>query len=63
MFLGRKQWFVLLPGEEKKVEVGPATFVYDLLSEESRHLQVSGNVSCYPFIKDLYPDPTFQVIS
>ncbi len=39
-FEGRKRWLVLPPGEEKKVEVGPATVVYDLLSQESTRLQV-----------------------
>jgi hypothetical protein len=44
-FEGRKRWLVLPPGEEKKVEVGPATVVYDLLSQESTRLQVSQLVS------------------
>jgi hypothetical protein len=38
---GRKQWLVLPPGEEKKLELVPGTFVYDLQSQEAALLEAS----------------------
>ena len=48
--VGRKRWLFLPPGEEKKVELTPGTFLYDLLSEEALHLQASP----HPVRKKLY---------
>ena len=40
IILGIKEWIFVAPGEENKVEISPANYIYDIESLESLKLQV-----------------------
>ena len=40
IILGIKEWIFVAPGEENKVEISPANYIYDIESIESLKLQV-----------------------
>eukprot|EP00088_Acartia_fossae_P061838 TRINITY_DN7439_c0_g1_i1.p1 TRINITY_DN7439_c0_g1~~TRINITY_DN7439_c0_g1_i1.p1 ORF type:complete len:330 (+),score=5.03 TRINITY_DN7439_c0_g1_i1:214-1203(+) len=41
--VGIKEWIFVLPGDEKRVETAPDTYVYDVLSQQAKDLQAKHN--------------------